>query len=261
MARPTKKGLDYFPLDVVLDIKFELIEAEFGLNGFGVVVKLLQEIYKQGYYIEWTSEVALLFSRKVGLGGNAVSEIVKAAVRRDIFDRGLFEKYGILTSAGIQKRYIEGIKRRDKTEMEQAYLLLECTLIPDNVYINRINVNNNSVNVNNNTQSKVKKSKVNKSIVDSVSCETQKPTRHKYGFYKNVLLTDEDMEKLKAEFPTDWQERIDRLSEYIASTGKSYKNHLATIRSWARKDKQIDKSRIVTGLWSTDDDDELPFDI
>ena len=96
---------------------------------------------------------------------------------------------------------------------------------------------------------------------NGVSCETQKTTRHKYGLYTNVLLSDEDMEKLKAEFPTDWQERIDRLSEYIASTGKSYKNHLATIRSWARKDKQIDKSRIVTGLWSTDDDDELPFDI
>ena len=96
---------------------------------------------------------------------------------------------------------------------------------------------------------------------NSVSCETQKPTRHKYGLYTNVLLSDEDMEKLKSEFSTDWQERIDRLSEYIASTGKSYKNHLATIRSWARKDKQIDKSRIVTGLWSTDDDDELPFDI
>lgn len=261
MARPTKKGLDYFPLDVVLDIKFELIEAEFGLNGFGVVVKLYQEIYKQGYYIEWTSEVALLFSRKIGLGGNAVSEIVKAAVRRGIFDRDLFEKYGILTSDGIQRRYIEGMKRREKIEMEQAYLLLDCSQLPVNVNINRINVNRNAEKVNNNTQSKVKKSKVNKSIENSVSCETQKPTRHKYGFYKNVLLSDDDMEKLKAEFPTDWQERIDRLSEYIASTGKSYKNHLATIRSWARKDKQNDKSRIVTGLWSTDDDDELPFDI
>lgn len=260
MARPTKKGLDYFPLDVVLDIKFELIEAEFGLNGFGVVVKLLQEIYKQGYYIEWTSEVALLFSRKVGLGGNAVSEIVKAAVRRDIFDRGLFEKYGILTSAGIQKRYIEGIKRRDKTEMEQAYLLLECTLIPDNVYINSIDVNNNSVNVNNNTQSKVKKSKVNKSIVDSVSGETQKTTRHKYGFYSNVLLTDEDMKKLKAEFPNDYEQKIERLSEYMASTGKPYKNHLATIRSWARKDKQKNDITGNDSFWNIDTD-ELPFDL
>ena len=64
-----------------------------------------------------------------------------------------------------------------------------------------------------------------------------KETRHKYGAYNNVLLSDTDLEKLKTEFP-DWQERIERLSEYIASTGKSYKNHLATIRSWAKKDKQ-----------------------
>ena len=65
-----------------------------------------------------------------------------------------------------------------------------------------------------------------------------KSIRHKYGEYNNVLLTDEDMDKLKAEFPTDYQERIERLSCYIASTGKSYKNHLATIRNWAKKDKE-----------------------
>ena len=64
-----------------------------------------------------------------------------------------------------------------------------------------------------------------------------KPTRHKYGMYKNVLLSDEDYQKLQEEFHHDYSERIDRLSEYIASTGKSYKSHLATIRSWARKEK------------------------
>lgn len=65
----------------------------------------------------------------------------------------------------------------------------------------------------------------------------KKEARHKYGAYNNVLLSDTDLEKLKTEFP-DYLERIERLSEYIASTGKSYKNHLATIRSWAKKDKQ-----------------------
>lgn len=64
-----------------------------------------------------------------------------------------------------------------------------------------------------------------------------KPTRHKYGMYKNVLLTDEDYDKLQSEFPHDYSERIERLSEYMASHGKSYKNHLATIRNWARKDR------------------------
>lgn len=62
-----------------------------------------------------------------------------------------------------------------------------------------------------------------------------KPKRHKYGEYKNVLLTDEELEKLKDEYP-DWEERIERLSSYVASTGKSYKSHYATIRNWARKD-------------------------
>lgn len=70
-----------------------------------------------------------------------------------------------------------------------------------------------------------------------IDISVKKETRHKYGQYNNVLLSDTDMEKLKAEFP-DYQERIERLSEYIASTGKSYKNHLATIRSWAKKDKK-----------------------
>ena len=64
-----------------------------------------------------------------------------------------------------------------------------------------------------------------------------KPTKHKYGFYKNVLFTDEEYQKLQEEFPHDYTDRIERLSEYIASTSKKYKNHLATIRSWARKDK------------------------
>lgn len=68
--------------------------------------------------------------------------------------------------------------------------------------------------------------------------EKEKPEKHKYGEYKNVLLTDEEMDKLKAEFPDDWKDRIDRLSFYMASTGKSYKSHLATIRNWAREDKK-----------------------
>ena len=63
-----------------------------------------------------------------------------------------------------------------------------------------------------------------------------KPSRHKYGMYENVLLSDEDYKRLTEEFPHDYTARIERLSEYIASTGKKYKNHLATIRAWARKD-------------------------
>ena len=76
----------------------------------------------------------------------------------------------------------------------------------------------------------------------NVGHKPPKAVRHKYGMYEQVLLTDEDYEKLKAEFPHDHSERIARLDEYIASTGKKYKNHLATIRAWARKDKPQSRS-------------------
>lgn len=74
------------------------------------------------------------------------------------------------------------------------------------------------------------------SVVEEREDKESKPIRHKYGEYQNVLLSDADLEKLKDEFPQDWQNRIENLSSYIASTGKSYKNHLATIRNWARKE-------------------------
>ena len=89
---------------------------------------------------------------------------------------------------------------------------------------------------------------------DFNNSDNKKPTRHKYGIYKNVLLTDEDMEKLKSEFPDDWRNRIERLSDYIASSGKTYKNHLATIRVWAKKDKEREalKNGSENGKWCMD---------
>lgn len=65
----------------------------------------------------------------------------------------------------------------------------------------------------------------------------EKPVKHKYGEYKNVLLTDDELEKLKDKFP-DWQDRIERLSLYIESKGAKYKSHYATILSWARRDTE-----------------------
>lgn len=65
--------------------------------------------------------------------------------------------------------------------------------------------------------------------------------RHKYGEYKNVLLSDEELEKLKTEFPNDYQDQIERVSEYCASTGKTYKNYLATIRNWNRKKPKVEE--------------------
>lgn len=82
----------------------------------------------------------------------------------------------------------------------------------------------------------ISKERVNKEPTRTEKKETAPPSRHRYGMYQNVLLSDAELEKLRIEFPADYQNRIERLSEYIASSGKHYKNHLATIRSWAKRD-------------------------
>ena len=57
-----------------------------------------------------------------------------------------------------------------------------------------------------------------------------------FGKYQNVFLTDAELAELKEEIPDRWEYYIDRLSGYIASTGKKYQNHAATILRWAADD-------------------------
>lgn len=125
MARPVKEGVDYFPLDVAMDTKVELLEAQFGLKGFAVFVKLLQYIYGgHGYYGEWTEDIGLLFSRKISEDRNLVSDIVQTAIRRGLFHKGLYDQFAILTSKGIQERYFEMTKKRKIEKVRKEYLLV-----------------------------------------------------------------------------------------------------------------------------------------
>lgn len=89
--------------------------------------------------------------------------------------------------------------------------------------------------------------KASEKASDSSKPKASKPLKHRYGRYSNVLLSDEELGKLQSEFPNDYQQRIERLSEYMESSGKSYKSHLATIRAWARKDepKEVPSGRFA----------------
>lgn len=167
------EGIPYFPLDVYVDDKIRLIEAEFGLKGFAVIVKLYQKIYGGfGYYCEWTKDVGLLFSQDVGEGYSSVSEIVSAAIRRGIFDNDLYEKYNILTSQGVQKRYFSAVSRRKQINVKSEYLLINVEQFSKNVNISSENVSRNTKNAYNFEQSKEKKTKVNKSIVNESKVKT-----------------------------------------------------------------------------------------
>lgn len=159
----SKNGLNYFPLCCQPDDKLNLIEAEYGIRGTAVIYKLFQKIYgEKGYYCEWDDEVGLLFSSKTcGLAGGdkLVSEVISAALKRDLFSTEKYEKYGILTSKGIQERYFLAVKRRKGVEAISEYLLLKVAQIPENVNIISKNVDINAKNDSRNEQIKENKIK------------------------------------------------------------------------------------------------------
>lgn len=83
------------------------------------------------------------------------------------------------------------------------------------------------------------------------SPEKPKNSKHKYGEYGNVLLSDGELDKLKHRFP-DYLERIERLSGYIASKGTRYKSHYATICNWAKNEKPGGRVKINPAMTDLD---------
>ena len=126
MVRPRKEGLDYFPLDVDIaaDEKVEYIEAKFGLVGFATIIHLLTAVYRNGYYINWGELEVYVTSKRINLEVNTLQSIVSQLVNIGFFDKEMFEKYSILTSKGIQTRYVQACRYRDKVSMVKEYCLL-----------------------------------------------------------------------------------------------------------------------------------------
>ena len=155
MARPNKQGLDYFPLDVGIfeDDKILAISGEFSVKGEIIVLRLLCEIYRNGYFVEFSELLKNKLARLGGLSGGLVDEVVRKLVKYEFFDGFVFSEYNILTSKNIQKVYLEASKRRKDIDLSQYWLLDEV-----NVYINSPS---SKINAHINAQSKEKESKVN----------------------------------------------------------------------------------------------------
>ena len=245
-----KQGLDYFPLSCHMDDSVRLVEAELGLEGFALIIKLWQDIYQdEGYYKEFNKDVQLLFAREVNISPEALAEFLGVALERGIFNKKLYEKYQILTSKGIQERFLKCTGRRKKIVLKSEYLLadydglLNVTELSegknckteDTACKNQENVCKKEENADNFSQSKVKESKVKESkgkesknprprtkksepnfsddISEYESAQDKnlkaKSRARPYGEYKNVSLTDAQRQALLSEIGAD------SLSEYI----------------------------------------------
>ena len=142
MPRPQKIGLDYFPLDTIMDDKLELIEAKYDIIGYAIIIKLWAKIYKNSYWCKWTENEKLLFRKNNNIEINLLNEVVNQAIEWDIFSLDKYKQYEILTSNGIQKRYLFAIKERKNQEFIEEYCIFDV-----NEYINSVKSKINAVKV------------------------------------------------------------------------------------------------------------------
>ena len=218
MSRPKKAGLDYFPLDVIFDDEVLLIDAKFGCAGLCVLIKLWQIIYANNYYIKWGERELLVYKTRINADINFINDVINECLKWGIFNESLYNKYGILTSKGIQKRFIEATQRRTEVEFIKEYLLIKDVekLYPRkskngefmvNVNIIGINDSNNEINDDSSTQSKVKESRVEKSKVNRK--------------YKRLFVED------SVEFQLS-----KKLLDYILINNPNYK--MPNLQNWAQ---------------------------
>lgn len=164
----TNNGLPYYLCDVNHDNGFLMVRSEFGDEGYVILFELMLSICrKEGYYCRWNEDDVMLFAISCGKRPEKTAAVVKLAIDKGFFDKGMYEKYQILTSTDIQEKFLKAVKRRKSIKVHEEYFLVE---LPDkfkntseNVYTDDEDVYIEDENVCGFSTSKVKESEENKS--------------------------------------------------------------------------------------------------
>lgn len=240
MGRPTKTGLDYFPLDVDIDDCVELIEAEHGLAGFSIVIKLWQKIYKNGYYIDWNKDMALLFARRINTEVTLINNVINSCLLRNLFNKPMFEKHKVLTSSGIQKRYVTACLASKRKNISMRSDL--CLLTPEFI---QLVTEFTQFPLEESAQRKEKKNKVKDNITDNPDKgqqELQVLDEDHLAFDRFWNLYDKKVGRVKCKklfnnlSENDWNKIFETLPTYIQATpDKQYRKNPETYlrnRAW-----------------------------
>jgi hypothetical protein len=253
--------MDYFPLDTDMDDNFECIEAKYGVQGFGILIKMYQKIYHDyGYYYPWTEREQLLFSKHINVDIATVNAVIHDAAGYGIFDLKILESHQVLTSRGIQKRYILMNRRRKHLTLFRDLWLLPVGNNPQNVDNNApvIEFLSYKTTGNDDNNAQIGKGEIGKRESGNESASTQTPvdasppppplqtreqtqdgkTREARGTFGNVVLTDEEYHTLCHDYGgTPVDREIEKLSAHMQSAHKVYADHYATLTKWLIQDK------------------------
>ena len=177
MARPRKDGLDYFPLDVnfLSDLKIKKIIRAYGAQAVAVVMSVLTTIYRDnGYFATYDDDLIFIIADELKLEDSYVKNVIEKLIEVDFLSKEQKEKNNILTSIGIQERYLKACERRVKTTLNATYSLLndssnelpQTESTPEGSFCKQ-KPRSTGVNDSKSTQSKVNKNKVNKNKINN----------------------------------------------------------------------------------------------
>ena len=121
-----KEGIEFYPFPTIYSTALSMILAEFGVAGLGVYALIGSKIFSEnGYFMEASEDAVMLLKRACGMSisDDMVERVIKACVKREIFDKDKYERYGILTSEKVQRDYLIAVRRRKKLELIGNYIL------------------------------------------------------------------------------------------------------------------------------------------
>ena len=131
MARISKPGLDYFPLDVnfLQDRKVRRISCRHHAAGIAALTSLLCLIYKEkGYYVLWNKDTLFDIAQEACCEEEEMQAIIDDCLSVGLFDTYIYKEYGVLTSQAIQEQYHKIIidsRRKYKLPLENFWMIKE----------------------------------------------------------------------------------------------------------------------------------------
>lgn len=232
MAGKPKRSIDFagwrtdiFENDTKID---ELIEAQ-GWIGFAIYFYLCQKAYaSDGYFYRWSYTNSATTARRMGggIGSETIRQVVGLCLQIGLFDKRLFDREGILTSRGIQRRYMAAIQKRSFKEVDGKLWLLNekesegLIVVPENSH--SLPENAHSLPERATKESRVKKSKVKERKEE----ETDEP-----------FPAPSALDKLISDYGKDIvEEYIRRVESWYSEKGRAVTDMAATVRKWLEQD-------------------------
>lgn len=130
----TKDALDWFSHDVnpTSDQRFEYLLGKYPDHGYEIYFRLLERIFSNSYYLKWEERDIVLFAASIRKDFDLVKEVVGFCVDEGLFNKAIYNKYKILTSNGIQKRYSVVARRRKAVRIIKEIWLRSSSSASDN---------------------------------------------------------------------------------------------------------------------------------